>query len=168
MTMIFVTVGSQMPFDRLIRAVDLWAGHTRPDADIFAQIGDSAYRPAAMRYTRSLTPPEFAHTVAEADVIVAHAGMGSVLSGMERGKPLVLLPRRGDLQETRNDHQIATAHWLARRPGIFVAERDADLPAALAGAMAAAIMAANGGAAISPYASPDLLAAVRQFIVQVP
>lgn len=152
-----------MPFDRLVTAIDLWAEQMKPEADVFAQIGDSAYRPRAMRYTKALTPAEFAQTVAQADVIVAHAGMGSVLTGMELGKPLVLMPRRGDLQETRNDHQIATAHWLAERPGIFIAEREADLPAALAAAMAAS----KGSAAISPYASPDLLAAVRQFIVHV-
>jgi UDP-N-acetylglucosamine transferase subunit ALG13 len=163
-TTIFVTVGSQMPFDRLVAAVDLWAENTQPAADIFAQIGDSQYRPRALRYTKSLSPAEFSQTVAQADVIVAHAGMGSVLTGMELGKPLVLMPRRGDLQETRNDHQIATAHWLAQRPGIFVAEGEADLPAALAAALAAS----RGSAAISPYASPDLLAAVRQFIVHVP
>ncbi|GAB2873066.1 hypothetical protein GCM10027277_47920 [Pseudoduganella ginsengisoli] len=164
MTMIFVTVGSQMPFDRMVSAIDLWAERTKPDADIFAQIGDSQYRPRAMRYTKALTPAEFSQTVAQADVIVAHAGMGSVLTGMELGKPLVLMPRRGDLQETRNDHQIATAHWLAQRPGIFVAEQDEDLPAALAAAQAAS----KGSAAISPYASPDLLAAVRQFILHAP
>jgi len=40
----FATVGSQEPFDRLIRAVDEWAVlHGR--SDVFAQIGDSTYCP---------------------------------------------------------------------------------------------------------------------------
>lgn len=159
--MIFVTVGSQMPFDRLVSAVDRWAEAVRPDADIFAQIGDSQYQPRALRYTKALSPAEFSQTVARADVIVAHAGMGSVLTSMELGKPLVLLPRRGDLQETRNDHQVATARWLAERPGIYVAEEEKDLPSALSAAMAAS----QGSVTISPYASPDLLAAVRQLIL---
>ena len=35
--MIFATVGTQLPFDRLIAAVDRWAG-TRPGREVFAQI----------------------------------------------------------------------------------------------------------------------------------
>lgn len=38
--MIFVTVGTQVQFDRLIRTVDEWAG-ARARSDIFAQIGPS-------------------------------------------------------------------------------------------------------------------------------
>ena len=42
--MIFVTVGGQTPFDRLVRTVDNWAlQHACSDA--FAQIGDTAWRP---------------------------------------------------------------------------------------------------------------------------
>ena len=41
--MIFVTVGTQGPFDRLVRAVDKWAG-MRARADIFAQTGPSDYQ----------------------------------------------------------------------------------------------------------------------------
>jgi len=36
--MIFVTVGAQMAFDRLIRAVDAWAG-VHPAVSVFGQIG---------------------------------------------------------------------------------------------------------------------------------
>lgn len=165
MTMIFVTVGSQMPFDRMVSAVDIWAETTRPDADLFAQIGDSACQPRAMRWQKTLTPAEFSATAAAADIIVAHAGMGSVLTALELGKPLVLMPRRGDLQETRNDHQLATARWLGQRPGIHIAEDENALPAALTAALQSVLHASNGRPAISPYASPDLLAAVRQLIV---
>ena len=42
--MIFVTVGTQLPFDRLIRAVDNWA-KAAGRRDVFAQIGPASYRP---------------------------------------------------------------------------------------------------------------------------
>ncbi|MES2260817.1 MAG: glycosyltransferase [Pseudomonadota bacterium] len=158
--MIFVTVGSQMAFDRLVAAVDAWAAARSPAPDVFAQIGPSAYVPRALRHAQALTPAEFNAQVAAADVIVAHAGMGSVLTALELGKPLVLMPRRGDLQETRNDHQLATARWLAQRPGIYVAMDESGLDAALGAALAGA----QGGPAISPYATPALIAAIQAFI----
>lgn len=128
--MIFVTVGSQMPFDRLIKAVDAWAGDHR-EQTIEAQIGNSEYVPRFMSYSRTLTPSDFAAHLIEASVVVAHAGMGTIISAAEFGKPMILLPRRGKLRETRNDHQIATAKWLATKPGISVAYGEEELAAIL-------------------------------------
>jgi UDP-N-acetylglucosamine transferase subunit ALG13 len=124
-----------MPFDRLIRAVDQWA-MMHADQRVIAQIGDSTYVPQAMAYDRSLPPSEFVQRMIEADVVIAHAGMGSIISAAEFGKPMVLLPRRGSLRETRNDHQIATAKWLRSKPGIFVADSEDELPTVLARALA--------------------------------
>ena len=75
--MIFVTVGSMMPFNRFIRAVDNWArGH--PDHDILAQIGDGDYIPSHMRWARLLPRSEYRKAVEKSDIIVAHAGMGII------------------------------------------------------------------------------------------
>lgn len=148
-----------MAFDRLVAAVDAWAGR-QPAIDVFAQIGPSSYQPRTLRYARALSPAEFNANVAAADIIVAHAGMGSVLTALELGKSLVLMPRRGDLQETRNDHQIATAKWLSQRPGIFIAMDEGELEPALTAALAAS----RGSATISPYASPSLISAIRDFV----
>ena len=38
-----------------------------------------------------------------------------------------MLPRLQDRGEHTTDHQIATANWLRAKPGIHVADRDADL-----------------------------------------
>src|SRR5262245_61048293 len=118
--MIFVTVGAQMPFDRLIRAVDEWAA-TCGRSDIFAQIGPSNYRPRHIRATRFIDPPEFRERVEAARVVVAHAGMGSILTALELGKSIIVMPRRGDLKETRNDHQVATARHLLAQGRVLVA-----------------------------------------------
>ena len=49
--MIFATVGTQLPFDRLIVALDQWAASS-PDVEVFAQIGRGEYRPGPITWTR--------------------------------------------------------------------------------------------------------------------
>lgn len=117
--MIFLTVGSQMPFDRLVAAVDHWAAASR--ADVFAQIGHSDLKPASIRWERTLTPSAFRQAVQACTCLIGHAGMGTVLTGLEFAKPMILMPRLGALGETRNDHQVDTLRWLATRPGIHAA-----------------------------------------------
>lgn len=156
--MIFVTVGSQMPFDRLVRAADEWA-KTHPEVRVFAQIGASQSVPAAMEWTRILSPADYHQRVLATNVIVGHAGMGTVITAAEYGKPLVVMPRRGDLHETRNDHQVATARWLATRPAIWVASDGEELGSAISAALAA-----GTGPAATSEADPRLLAAIADFV----
>ena len=158
--MIFVTIGSMFPFDRLIRGMDGWAAGN-PEAEILAQIGTGAYEPAHMPWVRRLDQGEFSRTVARADLVVAHAGMGSVITADEFGKPIVILPRLRDQGEHTTDHQLATATWLRDKPGIHVADRDEDLGPRIAEALAAAAP----GPRFAPAASPELLARIRQYIL---
>jgi UDP-N-acetylglucosamine transferase subunit ALG13 len=155
---IFVTVGAQMPFDRLIRAVDDWAT-SRAREDVFAQIGPSDFCPKSIRTTRFLDPREFRNRVQEADVIVAHAGMGSLITALEYGKPIIAMPRRGDLRETRNDHQIATASRLSEQGRIVVALDERQLVEKLD-----EFEITKPVDRILPYASPRLVATLRSFI----
>ncbi len=92
--MIFTTVGSQMPFDRLITAVDTWAAGARR-GDVLAQIGTSTLKPRNIKYMASLLPVQFVEQVVKCELVITHAGMGSILTALEYGKPLVLLARRG-------------------------------------------------------------------------
>jgi UDP-N-acetylglucosamine transferase subunit ALG13 len=158
---IFVTVGSQMPFDRLIRAVDEWAAQNATPDGVLAQIGRAEYLPRSMSAVESMPPAHFRELVQNCTVMVAHAGMGSILTALEFGKPIVVLPRRGNLRETRNDHQVATAQWLASRPGVFVAMEEGRLPVAIGAALDASASEAYG---ISNAASPELLSAIREFV----
>ncbi|MFG0274867.1 MAG: glycosyltransferase [Phycisphaerales bacterium] len=157
--MIFVTVGAQMAFDRLIGAVDAWAGE-RDRNDVFAQIGPSELTPSHMQWTNFLDPPAFRKRVQEADAIVAHAGMGSILTALEVGKPILVMPRLGRLRETRNDHQVATAERFLEMGRVAVAMDETELPSALD-----RLSALECGERISRWASPELLGALRAFIV---
>ena len=59
--------------------------------------------------------------IAGARLVVAHAGVGSVVSAGEQGKPIVVLPRRAALGEHTSDHQVETIGWLRGKPGVHVA-----------------------------------------------
>jgi UDP-N-acetylglucosamine transferase subunit ALG13 len=158
--LIFATVGSQMPFDRLVVALDVWAKTQNSTLEILAQVGDSEVKPSHLKVIASLSPAAFRTQVQKAQVIVAHAGMGAVLTAMEFGKPLVILPRLGSLQETRNDHQVATANWLSAKPGIYVAMSEAALGEAIDRARHQALMTTE----ISPFSSPELIMSLTNFI----
>ncbi|UPK29783.1 glycosyltransferase [Bradyrhizobium sp. 195] len=124
--MIFVTVGTQGQFDRLIRTIDGWADvHGR--TDVFAQTGPSEYYAAHIRAKPFVDPAEFRQCVESASLVVAHAGMGSIITALELGKRIIVMPRRASLGEHRNDHQVATARRFAEQGRIIVAFDEQEL-----------------------------------------
>jgi UDP-N-acetylglucosamine transferase subunit ALG13 len=155
---IFVTVGHQMPFDRLIRAVDAWAARAGR-ADLFAQVGQSQLRPAVFPAQAFLEPDAFQRAMAEAGAIVAHAGTGTIIAALRLGKPLLVLPRRAALGETRNDHQLATARHFASRGLIRAAMNESDLDGELQ-----AIEQFRPAMRLGGGASPELIRCIREFI----
>lgn len=156
--MIFVTVGTQMPFDRLVRAVDQWAG-LRDRSDLFAQIGPTRYRPKRFESVPFLDADSYRERLESARAIVAHAGMGSILKAMQLGKPILIMPRRADLGEHRNDHQMATAQRFETYESIWVAYSEEELLNSLDGLVDAARPQVIGA-----HASARLLNTLKEFI----
>jgi UDP-N-acetylglucosamine transferase subunit ALG13 len=156
--MIFVTVGTDLPFDRLVRIVDDWAA-SRNRRDVFAQIGKTDWAPAHLAYCKFLAPGEFAQRLSQARVIVAHAGMGTILSALKLEKPILVMPRRASLGEQRNDHQLATARHLWALGKVNVAMDDEELREQLD-----RLEELKAREPIGPFASRQLIDALRGFI----
>lgn len=156
--MIFVTVGGQMSFDRLIAGVDTWA-RQRERRDVFAQIGPSTAPPSFIPWTAMLTPAQFSERLRSCTAVVAHAGMGTILSCLQAGVPLLVMPRIGSLGETRNDHQVATATRFRELGKVAVAMNENDLSEALD-----RLDDLRAAEPIAPHASEELLGALRRFI----
>ena len=157
--MIFVTVGTSVPFDRLVDAMDKWAA-SRPEEKIFAQVGSAKKFPANINSVDFVTPARANALFSEASLIVSHAGMGSILSALRYRKPILILPRRAALGETRNDHQVATAKWLDGKPGVTVAYSEGQLIS-----MLESRHAFSCGSAISEHAQVRLIARLQEFIM---
>lgn len=156
--MIFVSVGMQMPFDRLCRTVDEWCGRTGRK-DVFMQIGSTSWSPSHCEYVNLLDPEEYARRINEAELLVMHAGTGSILAAMKYGKPIVVMPRLARLRETRNDHQMATVRRFRELSGITVALDETELLERMD-----SLETVAKPAPLSPSASPELIEALRNFI----
>ncbi len=156
--MIFVTVGTDLPFDRLVKVIDEWAGETGRK-DIFAQIGETEWRPRHLAYSKFLEPPEFVRNFSQATTIVAHAGMGTILSALRYEKPILVMPRRASLGEQRNEHQLATAKRLSDMGKITVAFDEAELRRCLDD-----LGRLQPREKIGPHASSALVKGLKDFI----
>ena len=124
--MIFATVGTQLPFDRLVRALDQWASRN-PHEKLFAQIGQASYIPEHMEWARTIPADTFRSKLEQCDTVVSHAGMGTIISAAELGKTVIVMPRRAELGEHRNDHQLATVDRLGHLKGLQAAYDGEDL-----------------------------------------
>lgn len=158
--MIFVTVGTDMPFDRLIQAVDRWAGETGR-TDVFAQIGEGGWEPEHIPFSQFLEPPEFTQRFNSASLILSHAGMGTILSALRYGKPILVMPRRASLGEQRNEHQLATAKYLSQMGKVSVAFDEQELLRYLGN-----LDSLQARGRIASSASPELCSALRNFILK--
>lgn len=154
---ILVTVGTELPFDRLVGAIDDWAGQRDRSDEVFAQVGHTTRPPRHIGWTRLIDAPDFRRLFASAELIVAHAGMGTIIAALEQARPLIVVPRHAELGEHRNDHQLATVARLADLGLIDAASDEIELTARLD----LTDRVHQPVAAIPATADPELLAAVR-------
>jgi UDP-N-acetylglucosamine transferase subunit ALG13 len=156
--MIFVVVGTQGSFDRLVMTVDDWARERARD-DVFAQIGDGEWTPRYIQWTRYLSPVEFQRRFEDAAAIVSHAGMGTIITALRLGKPILVMPRSGKMGEHRNDHQLATAGAFQSLGYVQAAQNEQDLHR-----MLDSLESFSVEKTVGPYASEDLLRGITRFI----
>ncbi len=110
--MIFYTVGTQLPFDRLTKALDDISN--RLDTKIIGQIGKSSYIPSNFTSYQDLSPKVYEQYFSEADLVISHAGMGTILRCISSSKKLIVCPRLAKYSEHRNDHQLDTVSKVAQ------------------------------------------------------
>ena len=123
--MIFCTIGTQAPFDRFVKIVDEVAADL--NEEIIAQVAKSNYQAKNIKTLEFLAPDEFNELFSKARMIVAHAGMGTIISALKLEKPIIIFPRIAALGEHRNEHQLATAEKMKELGYVYVANNAEDL-----------------------------------------
>lgn len=157
--MIFITVGSQLPFDRLVITIDNWATNHK-EQTIFAQIGHSDYHPKNFKFCQIIKPIDYHKRITEADIIIAHAGIGTIITALESEKKLLLMPRLANQGEHRNNHQLATIKSFSKFPTIKIATDEHFLPLILNQMLKDKTIPLSK---INPHISAKLIAVIRNF-----
>lgn len=154
--MIFVTIGTQLPFDRLIRIIDNLAPQL--NEEIIAQVYKCGFTPRNIKTVEFIAPDEFNSLFDKARLIVSHAGMGTILSALQKNKPIIVFPRIAALGEHRNEHQLATARKFKEMGTVNVAMDEEELTALLLNGELTALQH------IGNSASPSLIQSIEDFI----
>jgi UDP-N-acetylglucosamine transferase subunit ALG13 len=148
---IFVTIGTSEPFDRLIAALPDDASE-----ELVVQCGQSSMRPAGAEVHEYLSYDELVTLVRRARVVVCHAGVGTILTALANERRPIVVPRLARHGEAVDDHQVALARRLADVGLVLLAEDPSLVPQLLGDADAVV--------AEAPRPAPALLAELSSFV----
>ena len=126
--MIFVTAGTQLPFDRLIKVIDEIAGG-HPEIEFVVQALKSDYKAKHIKILDFISPTDFNNYIDNSELIIAHAGMGTIISALVKQKPIIVVPRLTKYNEHRNEHQLATSKQMDHLSYVYVAYDEDELVA---------------------------------------
>ncbi len=162
--MVLVTTGTnEQSFDRLVRAARGLTG------ELLVQYGSSTIASGPHgRWVDFMPFDELRAAMTEADAVVCHAGVGSVMLAMRCGKRPIVMPRRVALGEAVDDHQVPFARRLAGVGAIDIAEDEDGLARAIAAALArpsaAPVHTAGAGNGTGAAAPGGLAAELEGFL----
>ena len=105
--MIFISVGSQkFQFNRLLAEIDRLIENNTITDEVFAQIGNSDYKPRNYKYVDFMTQDDFNKLIEKSDIIITHGGTGVIINSIKKGKKVIAIPRLSKYKEHVDDHQI--------------------------------------------------------------
>lgn len=114
--MIFIILGTQkFQLNRLLKQIDGLVNDGIINDTIIAQIGQSDYKPKNFAFHRFIDKAEFDRLISEADLIISHGGVSSIVSAMKCGKPIIVFPRLAKFGEHVDDHQKEIAYAFAKK-----------------------------------------------------
>ena len=154
----FVSLGNAtQPFNRLIEAVFEIAPQL-PQSVVLQHGNTPCHFKGGCIGRPFFEMREFSLLVAQAELLILHAGAGSVIHAIQEGKIPVVLPRRAKYGEHVDDHQLEFARGLAAAGKVVIAEEPNDLLGAVEEAMNRQLM-------LSPMvATPQIIGLISDLL----
>ena len=114
--MILVTVGTEkFQFDRLMVWTSILAKQHWIKEKVIVQYGNCIYFPNELESYKLLPAKDFQELAMSANLVIGHCGEGTLLLAEKINAPYVLVPRRAELNEHVDNHQLELAYQLLNK-----------------------------------------------------
>ena len=154
---VLVTVGTIMPFDRMVRGVEALLKDGKIEGPVAAQVGETTEKFEGIEAFVSGPFEELNKRMEQADIVICHGGSGSILGALKAGAHVVAMARKHEFNEHYDDHQKDITSAFEEMDLISVAKDENDLLRAIEEAQSRPRKTVN----IDPA---EYVRAVRKFI----
>ncbi len=121
--MIFVTLGTQkFQMNRLVKAIDELSEKGVVSEDFLIQTGASTYKPKHCKYVDFMDTKEYAENIRKCSLLITHAGVGTIITGKNANKPVIVVPRLNKYGEHVDDHQREIAEAFSNKNCVLCCE----------------------------------------------
>ena len=105
--MIFVSVGTQdKSFTRLLELIDKEIDKGFIKDEVIVQSGYTKYNSKNMKILDYVSKDDFNNYVKTCDLLITHGGVGTIFTGLENNKKIMVMPRLKEYKEHNNNHQL--------------------------------------------------------------
>lgn len=105
--MILVLLGTQNnSFDRLLNGIEKCIDNNKITDRVVVQSGYTNYTSDKMEIFDFISTSELNKLLLDADLIITHGGVGSIINAIKLGKKVIAVPRLAKFGEHVNDHQL--------------------------------------------------------------
>lgn len=113
--LILVVLGThELPFTRLVQEVERCKEKNVIQEDVIVQHGHTKYASDSLTLRPFVSYDEMHDLYDRARFIITHAGTGSVITGLRKGKKVIAAPRLKLYGEHNDDHQLELATEFAK------------------------------------------------------
>lgn len=105
--MILITLGTQdKQFIRLLETVQSEIDKGNINDKVVVQAGYTKFDSNDMEIFDLIDREKFSDLISKCDVLITHGGVGSIITGLQNNKKVIVAPRLAKYDEHMNDHQL--------------------------------------------------------------
>ena len=114
--MILVLLGTQNnSFHRLLEEIQKCIDDGTIEEKVVVQAGSTRFESDDMEIFKLIEQNKFNELIKQADIIITHGGVGSIVTSVKLGKKVIAVPRLKKYGEHVNDHQIQIIETFSKQ-----------------------------------------------------
>ena len=126
--MILITLGTQdKEFKRLLDMVQKEINNGNIKDKVVVQAGHTKYESKDMEIFDLIDREKFSNLISECDILITHGGVGSIITGLQKEKKVIVAPRLAKYNEHMNDHQMQITENFSKKGYILPLYENDDL-----------------------------------------